>query len=88
MLKSYFYSVLCQNDLDLGFSSRSDHRERLNSAERVNDIRHPINLRLFNWRVPAQVFTQLSPRLVLCFLSDPDRHLVAKLVTSAKSASL
>ena len=32
--------------------------ERLNPAERVNDIRqlrHPINLRLFNWRVPALV---------------------------------
>ena len=24
MLKSYFYSILCQNDLDLGFSSRCD----------------------------------------------------------------
>ena len=31
------------------------YRERLNPAERVNDIRHPINLRLFNWRVPARV---------------------------------
>ena len=29
------------------------YREQLNPAERVNDIRHPINLQLFNWRVPA-----------------------------------
>ena len=29
--------------------------ERLNSAERVNDKRHPINLRLFDWRIPALV---------------------------------
>ena len=34
--------------------------ERLNPAERVNDIRHPINLRLFNWRVPALVISGLS----------------------------
>ena len=29
--------------------------EQLNPAERVNDLTHPINLRLFNWRVPALV---------------------------------
>ena len=27
------------------------YRKRLNPAERINDVRHPINLRLFNWRV-------------------------------------
>ena len=36
------------------------YRERLNPAERVNDIGHPINLRLFNWRVPALLETQKS----------------------------
>ena len=28
-------------------------------AERVAYLRHPINLRLFNWRVPALVMTHL-----------------------------
>ena len=42
--------ITCQNDLDLGFSADPIYRERINSAERVND---PIKLRSFNWRVPA-----------------------------------
>ena len=36
------------------------YRERLNAAERVNGIRHLINLRLFNWRVPALVCSVLQ----------------------------
>ena len=36
------------------------YRERINSAERVNDIRHPINLRFFYWRVTALVIRGLS----------------------------
>ena len=55
MLKSYFYSVLRRNDLDLGFSAVPMYREPLNPAERKNEIRHPINLRLSNWRVQALV---------------------------------
>ena len=38
--------------------------ERLNPAERVNDIRHPINLRLFDWRVPALVTSGASQDLL------------------------
>ena len=33
------------------------YREQLNPVERVNHIRHPINLRLFNWRVSALITT-------------------------------
>ena len=32
MLKSYFYSILRQNDLDLGFSSRSDILQAIKSC--------------------------------------------------------
>ena len=55
MLQSYFYSVLCQNALFGLFQEIRLNRERLNPAERLTDMRHPINLRLSNWRVPALI---------------------------------
>ena len=51
------------------------------SAERVAFLRHPINLRLFNWRVPALLYI-LYPRVLstlsisydetppLCFMAE------------------
>ena len=51
VLYSLFYSVICQNDLDFDFSSRSEFWVTL--AEWVADLRHLFNLRLFNWRLPA-----------------------------------
>ena len=44
------------NALDLDFSNRSQYRVSLD--EQVADKIHPINLRLFNWRLLALVLIQ------------------------------
>ena len=50
-----FTSFNVQMILTWAFPAGPIYDERLNSAERVNDKRHPINLRLFDWRIPALV---------------------------------
>ena len=49
-----------------------DH-ERLYTAKWINDIKHPINLRLFNWRVPALQNTHKCVNLgvtkIICWAS-------------------
>ena len=74
VLKSYSYSVLCQNDLDLGFPADRTYGERLNTAERVNDIRHPINLQLFDWRVTA--LNSIHQRTILLYSKNLFGHSV------------
>ena len=53
MLKSNFYSILCQNLLYLGFYSRSHISRAIKSCRAKKTIYHLINLQLFNWRFPG-----------------------------------
>ena len=50
-----FTSFNVQMILTWAFPAGPIYDERSNSAERVNDKRHPINLQLFEWRVSALV---------------------------------
>ena len=60
------YSVRIQNDLDLDFSSRSVYR----SSTKICRAKHLINLRLFDWRVPALVTTAKMLMMVSCYLKE------------------
>ena len=55
---------------DLIYRERLNPAERINPAEQINDIRHPINLRLFNWRVPALQYTQWFYKLINVTFQD------------------
>ena len=61
MLK--FLLFFYQNDLHLDFPSRSEFRA---SSKRKADLRHSINLKLFNWREPALIpkLNQISQKSI------------------------
>ena len=59
-----FYSVWYQNDLDLDYSSRSAYRTSTEPC-RASSLFKIMNLRLFNWWVPALVRTPQSGQIEL-----------------------